>query len=398
MLFSPDRHEALHDAVFSEAVAREAIARIAARAERDFDAMDGRWPVDPEDAGSEGAGPWSDLYRGAGGVAWALGELSDEGYVPPGVVDRELVDRLEGHVPDETEEPGVWWGVAGVLAVAEHRWPDAARRDRLANLARSSLALPSLEPMEGHPGYMALAAQLHARTGEERWAALWAAGAERLLAECRRDDELGASVWTQQLGTNLSRYLGAAHGLAGNAHVLLRGGPLLPAHERDEVERRAVETLSRLAVVEGGHANWPPEAGAPLAGRGRIRVQWCHGAAGVLTAMWDAAPEDERWGELLLAAGRLVWEAGPIRDAPGLCHGTAGNAYALLALWSRTGDERWLERARAFAQHAAAQVEDRAARLGHGRHSLFTGDEGVALCLASCVAGDERLPVVDRLI
>jgi lantibiotic modifying enzyme len=114
--------------------------------------------------------------------------------------------------------------------------------------------------------------------------------------------------------------------------------------------------------------------------------------------MWDAAPEDEAWGELLLAAGRLVWEAGPLRDAPGLCHGTAGNAYALLALWRRTGDERWLERARAFAQHAAGQVEERAARLGHGRHSLFTGDEGVALCLASCVAGDERLPVADRLI
>ena len=44
------------------------------------------------------------------------------------------------------------------------------------------------------------------------------------------------------------------------------------------------------------------------------------------------------------------------------------------------------------------QVEERAARRGHGRHSLFTGDEGVALCLASCLAGDERLPVMDRLI
>jgi hypothetical protein len=130
----------------------------------------------------------------------------------------------------------------------------------------------------------------------------------------------------------------------------------------------------------------------------RIRVQWCHGAAGVLTGMWDAAPHDDEWSELLLAAGRLVWEAGPIRDAPGLCHGTAGNAYALLALGRRTGDDKWLERARAFAQHAAAQVEERAERLGHGRHSLFTGDEGVALCLASCIAGDERFPVADRLI
>jgi Lanthionine synthetase C-like protein len=114
--------------------------------------------------------------------------------------------------------------------------------------------------------------------------------------------------------------------------------------------------------------------------------------------LWACAPDDDEWSELLLAAGRLVWKAGPFRDQPGLCHGTAGNAYALLALWRRTGDERWLERARAFAMHAAAQVENRAAQLGHGWHSLFTGDEGVALCLDSCATGDERLPVIDRLI
>ena len=397
MLFSPDRHEPLSETPFSEASAREAIARIGARADQEFDEADGRWPLDPADAESEAAGPESGLYRGAAGIAWALTELAAAGYVEPGVVDRGLVDALEAHL-EGADEPGVWWGVAGGLAVAEHLWPDASRRDRLADLASSSLALPALEPMAGHPGYMALAAQLHARTGEARWAELWAAGAERLLAEWRHDDELGAWLWTQRLGAHESRYLGAAHGLAGNARVLLRGG-LLPAPRRDEVERRTVDTLSRLAVVAEGRANWPAgDPGGPLAIRGRIRVQWCHGAAGVLTATWDAAPADEAWGELLLSAGRLVWEAGPLRDAPGLCHGTAGNAYGLLALWRRTGDERWLERARAFAQHAAAQVEDRAARLGHGWHSLFTGDEGVALCLASCVDGDERLPVVDRLI
>ncbi len=180
--------------------------------------------------------------------------------------------------------------------------------------------------------------------------------------------------------------------------MLRRGGALLPADRRDEVERRGVETLSRLAVVEDGLANWPADAGGPLVIREQIRVQWCHGAAGVLTTMWDAVPDDNAWSELLLAAGRLVWEAGPIRAAPGLCHGTAGNAYALLALWRRTGDGRWLERARAFAQHAAGQVEERAARLGRGWHSLYTGDEGVGLCLASCLAGDERMPVADRLI
>ena len=98
--------------------------------------------------------------------------------------------------------------------------------------------------------------------------------------------------------------------------MLRRGGALLPPDQRNQVGQRALETLSRLAVVEDGRANWPSSAGDALIANGRIRVQWCHGAAGVLTAMWDAAPDDDAWGELLLAAGRLVWEAGPLRDAP----------------------------------------------------------------------------------
>lgn len=402
MLFTPARHESLADDRFDEVAARAVIGRIAERAERELDRADGRWALDPADAEREGAGPESSLYCGAAGVAWALGELADEGHVDPAAVDRELVETLAHRLVVEPDDPdlgidGLWTGVPGVLAVAERRWPDATRRDRLAELVHGSLALPAFEPMYGHPGHMLLAAQLHARTGEARWAELWSAGAELLLDRWSRDEELEAWLWTQRLGAGEARYLGAAHGLVGNAHALLRGG-LLPPARRADVERRVVESLSSLAVVADGHANWPVTAGRPLALRGQVRVQWCHGAAGVLIGLGDVAPEDDAWSDLLLAAGRLVWDAGPLRDAPGLCHGTAGNAYALLALWGRTGDLAWLERARLLGQHAAGQVERRAARLGHGRHSLFTGDEGVAVCLASCLAGDPHFPVADRLM
>ena len=395
MLFTPERHEPLAGRRFSEPIAREAIERILERAQREV--VDGRWPLDPMDAEPEDERPASGLYHGAAGIAWALAELD------PGLIARPFVEAVEERILAESDIPdwaagGVWLGVSGVLAVAERHWPDAARRDRIAELGRAALDSPALDVMFGHPGHMALAAELHARTHEERWPELWSAGAIRLLDEWRYDEALQAWFWTQQFGEREARYLGAAHGLVGNVHVLLRGGRLLPADRRQEVERRAVATLTRLAVVEDGLANWPTGAGDPLAHNDRIRVQWCHGAAGVLTSLWDCAPEDGEWSDLLLAAGRLVWEAGPIRDEPGLCHGTAGNAYALLALWRRAGDEQWLERAQALAAHAAAQVEDRVTELGHGRHSLFTGDEGVALCLASCVAGDERLPVMDRLI
>jgi Lanthionine synthetase C-like protein len=401
VLFTPERHEPPVGDGFSESAARAAIAQIVERAERELDVADGRWPMDPADGLDEVDHPASDLYCGAAGIAWALGELASAGYASTDV-GRDFVEGLEAKLLAEPDVPklgvgGLWSGVAGILGAAERRWPDADRRDRLAELNRDGLGLPALEPMFGHPGHMTLAAELYAVTAEERWAALWSSGADRLLDEWRYDDTLGAWLWTQRLAERETRQLGAAHGLVGNIAVLLRGG-LLPDDRRAEVERRAVETLSRLAFVENGHANWPPLDDGDLHRNGRIRVQWCHGAPGVLASTWDLAPDDESWGELLLAAGRLVWDAGPIRDAAGICHGTAGNAYALLALWRRTGDELWLERARAFAQHAAAQAAARATRLGHGWHSLYTGDEGVALCLASCLAGDERLPIAGRLV
>jgi hypothetical protein len=402
VLHTADRHEPIAERPFDEARARDAIARIVERADSELDAGDGRWPLDPDDRDDEHTPRGSGLYFGGAGIAWALGELADAGYAASGVVERELVERLEQHMLAEPDDPelgsgGVWTGIPGVLAVAERRWPDAARRDRLHAFAQAALDSPALEILYGHPGHMALAAQLHARTGEPRWAAFWSLGADRLLARWERDPELGAWLWTQQLGSRPWRFVGAAHGLAGNVHVLLSGGALLAAERRAEVEQRAVESLTRLAVVEDGRANWPPAAGSPLEGRGGIRVQWCNGAPGVVACTWPLAQDDEAWSALLLAGGRLVWEAGPLR-APGLCHGTAGNAYALLGLWQRTRDERWLARARAFAQHAAGQVEERVKRLGHGRHSLYTGDEGVALCLASAIAGDAHMPAVDRLI
>src|SRR5205823_13581980 len=117
-----------------------------------------------------------------------------------------------------------------------------------------------------------LAAQLHARTGEERWAAFWSAGAERLLGEWRRDDTLEAWLWTQRLGTQEARYLGEAHGLVGNLHVLRRGGALLPAEQRDDVERRGGEAPSRAGDVVDGRAQGAARGEGAPGGNARVRV------------------------------------------------------------------------------------------------------------------------------
>ena len=103
-------------------------------------------------------------------------------------------------------------------------------------------------------------------------------------------------------------------------------------------------------------------------------------------------PPDDETDALLVAAGEITWRAGPLAKGAGLCHGTAGNGYAFLALHARTGDPRWLERARHFAMHALMQSRAARAEYGHGRYSLWTGDIGVALFLQDCVDGAGELP------
>jgi Lanthionine synthetase C-like protein len=103
--------------------------------------------------------------------------------------------------------------------------------------------------------------------------------------------------------------------------------------------------------------------------------------------------------ELLLAAAELIWQAGVHGDEKGhgICHGTSGDGFALLRAFARTGDERWIERARRFAVHALRQVERLRAANGRGRYSLWTGDVGTALfAVAGWVADTARDADVPR--
>jgi hypothetical protein len=170
--------------------------------------------------------------------------------------------------------------------------------------------------------------------------------------------------------------------------------PLLDARRRRRLEQETSAILERTAVREDGLANWPPEDRDELpSSDGQIRLQWCWGGApGIVAAAADYLDE-----ELLLAGAELTWQAGPHGPdkGPSICHGTAGNGYAFLKTFGRTGDERWLERARRFAVHALSQVEDQRAERGGGRYSLWTGDLGVALFAADCLDARPAYPLLD---
>jgi len=377
LLYDPGAHERLVDDPWSPDVAREAIREIVAEAESAFDG-DALWPAHPLDLQPGDPERWHSLYLGAAGVAWALARLGSGDWAP---VASGLHERYLAR-PDTGEAvPGLWVGEAGILLVACLLAPSAAVADLLAERVAANADNPTNELMWGTPGTMVAAAVMLERTGEARWAELWRASAARLW-------EQWDGVWTQDLYGARRRFLGPAHGFAGNVLALAQRPAELPF----ELAPRVVAVVREQAVVEDDRANWPPIAGEPL--QGQIRVQWCHGAPGMVAALAGLPAEDEL-DALLLAGGELTWQAGPLAKGAGLCHGTAGNGFAFLKLFARFGEELWLARARAFAMHAIAQVRRDRARYGRGRFTLFTGDVGAALYVEQCLAASADFPTLD---
>ncbi|MEO8279398.1 MAG: LanC-like protein, partial [Ideonella sp.] len=213
------------------------------------------------------------------------------------------------------------------------------------------------------------------------------------------DEPAGCHLWTQDLYGKRVQYLGAGHGFAGNLYPLLKGAGLLDADRRATLFERCVATLRATAkTAEDGSVNWPPGTYVPRPDGPRMLMQWCHGAPGFVTALSDfPANESEDLETMLRGAGQAIWQAGPLAKGAGLCHGTAGNGLAFLTLYERTRDELWLQRARCFAVHAIAQHDRSRKQYGQGRHTLWTGDAGLAVYLLQCIKGRAGLPTLDFL-
>lgn len=394
MLFRPEAFEPLVDEPWDEGRCRDAIAAIVADADEAYD-PEALWPANEWDLWKSEP-PLKDLYCGAGGVLWALDALRRRGHAETRIDLAAAIARtieLWHEEPDlsgldtlpQPRESSLLSGEAGLLLVAWRLAPGAELAEAMLERVRANVANEAEELMWGSPGTMLAARALHDWTGEERWLDAWRESAEALLA--RRDHE---RLWTQRLfGGEPHRHLGPAHGFVGIVHALLQ----VEADWSEGLRQDAAAVLAREAVVEDGLVNWPPRAGGELENaRGEIRLQWCHGAPGVVAT---AAPYLAE--QLLLGGAELTWRAGAhgAEKGAGLCHGTAGNGYALLRAFEQTGAERWLDRARRFAVHALRQAERVRAEAGRGRYSLFTGDIGVALFAAACLDGDARFPVLD---
>jgi hypothetical protein len=338
VIYRKAEHEALAGRAWDERLVRYAIADVV------------------DDAVAAGPPEENGIYAGAAGASYALRILGREVEWTlgpgdgPGYVDGELgialvardVERFRAAAPDAIANDWIelLYGAAGALV--------GARLLGLDDVAREAI--------------------------------------RRLWATWSFDSKLRACIWTQRdVNGHVGQTIGFAHGFAGNVFALLKAAPLQSREHQTELMHRIIETLHRTALPERRLLNWPPSVGDKPS---KLRVQWCHGAPGIVCAL-AGAPAQRDLDTLLLAAGELTWEAGPLKKGGGLCHGTAGNGWAFLKLHRRTRDRKWLERARRFAMHALEQRS--------GEHGLFEGDLGIALYLRACIEVDDRWPLLDVL-
>jgi hypothetical protein len=402
MLHDPARHEPLQNLEWDARAAARAIERIVRDAEERFSPAS-HWPLHPLDADGGTTEPVFNLYFGAGGVVWALHHLQCVGAV-------ELRRSYGGYVETLPSLNRAWltsagnadadaasfmMGDTGLLLLRHWLQPAAGTAARLEELIAGNLEHPARELMWGAPGTMLAALFLHRWTLAPRWADLYMTTARKLWSQLLWSPERQCSYWAQDLYGDRYTFLDAVHGFVATAAPIIKGRHLLDPREWAAWEQCIVNTIRSTAQREGNRANWPAYL-YPPGGSTRPQkrlMQFCHGAPGFVICLADLPTNG--LDDLLLAGAEAAWEAGPLTKGSNLCHGTGGNGYAFLKLHERTGDARWLARARAFAMHGIAQTQVHARQYGQMRYSLWTGDLGFAIYLRDCIRGAGAFPTLD---
>src|SRR5512146_1712452 len=244
---------------WDETRVRGAIASVVGDAQAALDG--GEWPVHPLDDDVSPA-ERTTLYLGAAGMIWALRRLGSA--LDLDTLATVALERYRGRA-NPAEEASLFAGEPALLLLTR------SDDERLRALIAANEHNPIWELLYGSAGSIVAARAVGFDAEAER------------LAHTLFEERDADGLWTQQFiqHGHEARYLGPAHGFAGNVHVL-RG--FVP----DDVLRPWIESVLRAhAVWDGETVNWPPIVGADT-----DRIQWCHGAPGIVATLGDLMPED----------------------------------------------------------------------------------------------------------
>ena len=319
------------------------------------------------------------IYSGSSGVLLAWTDLT----VRRGATPANALEKLAGLPPHTTPTPALLTGALGVEVIRACSGGDPKGA---VKLCEQVLEGRRMDPLTGVAATLRACLFLEYHSVEGPWSALLKLGGEA-LEEGWTETQSGVWTWTYRTASGVDvRYLGAGHGAVGNVSALLAVEPSMK--RRTIIRDRIQSTLARLQTTTQFGTNWPATHGPP--GDTTYRLNWCHGAPGVISSLAvHAAPRSDELA-MLVNAGDLIWHAGPHRHSAGLCHGTAGNAHALARLHHATGDTLWLHRAQAMARHALRSASN-------DDPSLWTGAAGIAWLVQSLLDGRDALLGLESL-
>ncbi len=367
MLFDPRVHEPLLEAAWSPADVEAAIRAIARDAD-DASACRDWWPVHPLDAEDDDPDAFHGVYLGAAGMLWALQRLAEAGLHEPGHDYARLAEDAVASYLSRPEFdgplPSLWMGEGGIALVAWLLSPTPELADRLEQIVAADLETDTLELMWGSPGLLLIAGVMLERTGEPRWASAWSAIADRLLAQWGEDVP---HFWTQRLYGSV-RHDPRTGARADRGRGRTRAPPRAPASrparprhrggaDVHRAPRRRARELAALAPgVPRQGGRFDPHPVVPR--RARHRGVDRRAPTGRRTRLAAARGRRADLDRGAAAQGR---EPVPRDRRQRLRAAQALHPHA---------DEVWLQRARRFAMHSAAQVAAARREYGRGRYSL----------------------------
>jgi hypothetical protein len=406
-LYIPDRHEALQTIPWSLIKAKQVIAEVVELSLKSFQG-DQLWPVHPDIKNEyQIFQPITGLYYGAAGSIWALLQLQKKNPHFPAYDFTPYLDLLihnqaaslsefDPTANIQVDAPGYLLGYVGANLLRWKLTQDMKVLDILEDNIKVNITNPIHELMWAAPGTMLCAWFLYQETGQQRWSDLYRQSADYLFSCWEFNALHQCYVWVQHIYGENAIYSGVVHGFTGNIFALLQGMQLLTEDQQQQLISRTENTIITTAKIEGDCANWLPRLDKPRLRQDQYLVQLCHGAPSILLGvanLWPLASEEFK--NVLIKAGNLTWQAGPLKKPWGLCHGTAGNGYAFLKLYKLTGDKIWHERALQFAMHAIHQYEAMRDYYACIRTDAWCGDLGLALYLQDCIDQCDQFPMMD---
>uniref|UniRef100_A0A0G4H5H5 Uncharacterized protein n=1 Tax=Chromera velia CCMP2878 TaxID=1169474 RepID=A0A0G4H5H5_9ALVE len=219
----------------------------------------------------------------------------------------------------------------------------------------------------------------------------------RVLGNQAVPSQIVESVWNGLLRKGVStgwvfpwhgeEYVGAAHGTMGVLHALMSVPEMcLAGGAGGSGNREALEAGLRTVL------GWKcPDGNFPAVVEEKSQqmselVHFCHGAPGAVLLFSRAALlfSSQAYAREAVAAAEIVYSRGLLRKGPGLCHGVAGNGFALLVLsrlppplLSASESERWRSRARQFAHFISTDEFRNGSRQPDTPLSMWEGWAGV---------------------